>query len=231
MIPSVHRSTDCTSKAARAHREPRNAVAFVACLALGPVNPTAWEPPACSPAPYRRRRWRRPRAPHLDAPPGPGREGQRPGRWCARSVRAPSTPRADRRTLTALAGQHAVDQLGDGRRDLGGALQERDDAIGEKLLHHLRRALGLDGSRSRQRLVEDGPDGPDVGTMIDVTLAQRLLGRHVGGSTHRRPGDREDAPVLRLVRHELGHPEVQDLDRGPPVLLAGRCCPASDRDG
>ena len=64
--------------------------------------------------------------------------------------------------------------------------------------------VGLEGKAARDHLVENDPQGEDVGPMVDVG-GPRLLGRHV----------EDRAQGGRLVRElgeaaELGHPEVQD---------------------
>ncbi len=98
------------------------------------------------------------------------------------------------------------DARGPGRERLGVALADVDDEAG---------VGGLDeGGGARDRLVEDGAHGPEVGAVIDVGRALDLLGRHVKRCPQHGAvaGERIDPGASVLAGGELGQAEVDDLD-------------------
>ena len=63
---------------------------------------------------------------------------------------------------------------------------------------------------TNEHLVEDHTQGVDVGPVIERLRSAALLGRHVDGRPHERPGAGLDGIERRLL--QLGYPEVEDLD-------------------
>ena len=65
--------------------------------------------------------------------------------------------------------------------------------------------LALEGQASREHLVEDDPEGPDVGAGVDV-LAEELLGRHVGDGPDGTAGAGQAGLAGDLGQAEIGDP-------------------------
>ena len=87
------------------------------------------------------------------------------------------------------------------------------DQLPDRLQVTVRRGPG-------QGLVEHDAERPDVGAVIEVLLAARLLGRHVEGRSEHGAGAREAAALGdgELVGLDLGDAEVQQLDDDVAVL-------------
>ena len=86
------------------------------------------------------------------------------------------------------------------------------------------------GTFPTEHLVGEDADRVEVGGRADVRR-ERLLGRHVGGRPHRRP--RDGQRVAGTLLHDLGEPEVRDLDapaRGHHEVL-GLQVPVDDPAG
>ena len=132
------------------------------------------------------------------------------------------------RVLLEAAAEHARNRRGHIRRQPlppGFVLQHARQ--------RLRHIVPLERPRAREHLVENDPEGPDIGASIH-RLAARLLGRHVGGGAEhhaelrrvRREGRRMHRihrPAGDVGRHRLGEPEIEDLHRAiGPHLDVGR---------
>jgi hypothetical protein len=75
------------------------------------------------------------------------------------------------------------------------------------VLHeHGRRVVGRERRRAGEHLVGDDAEGVEVAAAIDIALAERLLGRHVGRRANRDAGDGDARTALRGA----GDPEVGD---------------------
>jgi hypothetical protein len=96
----------------------------------------------------------------------------------------------------------------------------------EDLEQHAVRGVGLERAVLGEQLVEDGAQREDVRAGVRL-LAPDLLGRHVVGRPHHRPGLRQ----LRLA--EAGEAEVQDLHAaaGLDVHVARLEVPVHDSPG
>jgi hypothetical protein len=68
----------------------------------------------------------------------------------------------------AIALQHLAHHLADVRGEVRDARGERRDLAGENRLEDLARVVALEGTHTRQTLVEDHAQGPDVGARVDV---------------------------------------------------------------
>ena len=65
--------------------------------------------------------------------------------------------------------------------------------------------FALEGQAARKHLVEDDPQGPDVGSGVDV-LAEELLGRHVGDGPDGAAGPGQAGLAGDLGQAEIGDP-------------------------
>ena len=94
------------------------------------------------------------------------------------------------------------------RGDSGDQARRGHDLVVDHLADRLDRGLALERRAAGQHLVEDRPQGVDVGGRPDVPgMAAGLLGRHVAGRAHDLAG--LGLPAVRL--QPLGQPEVGDL--------------------
>ncbi len=92
-------------------------------------------------------------------------------------------------------------------------LQERD--IGRDDAHHqfAQRVRIRKRQAPRQKLVHHDAERPHIAASIDARRALGLFRRHVQGSAEHRPSPRQAVGGLReLFHHDLGHPEVEDLE-------------------
>src|SRR5207244_2376217 len=81
--------------------------------------------------------------------------------------------------LSAIERHHAPDDLGYARGQFGSDLGERREYARDQLLEQLAKVLALEWPFSARALVQDHADCPDIGAMVDIAFAERLLGRHV----------------------------------------------------
>ena len=137
-------------------------------------------------------------------------------RWAGRrrrDGRAPRRPRAGswggRRGSARACGRR-------GRRDRGeavtaGGAGERGDGLHHDPLEDLADGGRLGGEDAGEGLVEDDAERPDVGAVVEIGVAEDLLGRGVRGRAHHHAVARDRAGVVHGPGvGALGEAEVED---------------------
>jgi hypothetical protein len=95
--------------------------------------------------------------------------------------------------------EHPIHELCDVGGDVGRDRREGWDPSGDDDLHGLPHVLGVGGQDPREHPIGDQPEGPHVDAVIEVLLAEHLLGGHEVRCSDDRAGPREGAGRGRVT--------------------------------
>ena len=112
--------------------------------------------------------------------------------------------------ILSIERERGIDQVRHGLRCVGGDRSQGGRGLRHRLQELLvRRSLGTHEATGNEPK-ERGSERPQVGAAVDaIAVTERLLGRHEGGSAHRRACPRALGTARVLV---AGDAEVQKLD-------------------